>query len=186
MDVTAAVVGGPRRDRHQEAERGGEQRIQRSPRLHGPKQVLRLEGTSIRPRGALQRQQRNRKRRDCTQHDDEPRPLPLRIQDCAEDGDHRLVPPFRKLRNSSTNPSSRSRSITSRTDAPTVSKYDVMAGSQSPTTQFSPAPAPFADSRVRTRTGASKISAGASITTSRLVPRLSFSIGASVLRRPSS
>src|SRR5258705_444510 len=187
MDVTAAVVGGPRRNRHQEAERGGEQRIQRPPRLHGSKQFLRLQSPAISPRGALQRQQRNRKRRDRSQHDDEPRPFPLCVEDCAEHGDHRPVPPFRKLRNSSTNPSSRSRSITSRTDARTASKYEVMPGSQSPTTQFAPAPPPpFADSRVRTRNGGLTISAGASMTTRRLVPCLSFSIGASVIRRPLS
>src|SRR5881396_832871 len=186
MDVTAAVVGGPRRDRHQEAERRREQRIECPPRLHGPKQLLRLQRAPISPRGSLKRQQRNRKSRDRSQHNNEPRPLPLAVEDCAEHGDHRRVPPFRKLRNSSTNPSSRSRSITSRTDAPTPSKYDVMPGSQSLTTQFSPAPPPFVDSRVRTRNGGLTISAGAPITTRRLVPCLSFSIGASVISRPSS
>src|SRR5204862_5358802 len=160
--------------------------IRAAPRLHGSKQCLRLQRAPVGWHRTPQRHQRNRKRRDCSQHHDEPRPLPLRVQDCPEHRDHRRVPPFRKLRNSSTNPSSRSRSITSRTDAPTPSKYDVMPGSQSPTTQFSPAPPPFVDSRVRTRNGGLTISAGAPITTRRLVPCLSLSIGASVISRPSS
>src|SRR5437867_10960033 len=186
VNVAPAVVGRPRRDRHQQAECGREQRIQGPPRLHRPQQLLRLEGASISARGSLQRQERYRKRRDRSQQDDDSRPLPLAIEDGAGHGDHRRVPPFRKLRNSSTNPSSRSRSITSRTDAPTPSKYDVIPGSQSPTTQFSPAPPPFPDSRARTRNGGLTTSLGAPRTMSRLVPCLSFSIGASVTNRPSS
>ncbi len=82
------------------------------------------------------------------------------------------------------NPSSRSRSITSRTEAPRLSMYEVMAGSQSPTTQLSPAP--FDDSRESMRNGGLPISAGTPDTMRRLVPCLNFSIGASVISRPSS
>src|SRR5882762_2279040 len=51
-----------------------------------------------------------------------------------------------------------------RWDAPTPTRYAVMPGSQSPTTQFSPDPPPFPDSRVRIRNGGLTISAGAFIT----------------------
>ena len=42
MNVATAMIRSPRGDRHQQAERAGEQRVERPPGLHGAKQLLRL------------------------------------------------------------------------------------------------------------------------------------------------
>src|SRR5438477_7575748 len=186
MDVAAPVIRGPGRDRDQQAERRREQGIHRPPRLHRAQQLLCLQRAAIRPRRALQRQQRHCKSGHRPENHDEPRPFPLRIEHSTEHPAHtRTTLPFaRNPRSNSTNPSSRSRSITSRTDAPKFSRYVVISGSQLPTTQCSPAP--FDDSRVSSWNGGLPISAGAPVTTSRLVPCLSFSMGDSVISRPLS
>src|SRR5438876_972449 len=133
------MIRPPRAHRHEDAKDESEDRVCEPPGLDDIEQAARM--LRQRPTGAgehsrlLDRKDRQGERRQQAGQDCDPRPFPLREKNDPEHFAASYWGPTRNVRSSSTKPSSRSRSTTSRTEAPTPSKYCAIGACHPRTTQ---------------------------------------------------